>query len=224
MTITTKVLTLLWPVASLLLGACGAPPTVGEELDPSAGALVAARGDGAIATKGAPTVSGGDVLFLPKKSQFCTDEYVAYVVYPMTICTPPIIGGGANAELARVAAPASSAVSAGASLAAQDSGFAASSTLSPFCHVSGGPWFADVKTTDSCIMGVPDHSVLSILSAPQPFSTFWDGDINSVPPPFNPNVSAFVGEGCACCPGFISCPDGRCLPFGFSCDNNGPPA
>lgn len=215
MAIKTKVLRWVGTVSVWLSGACGIAPTA----DPSQETLAATASD---LTKAAPIATGGGVLLIPPKSRYCTDELVAYVVYPMTVCTPPIIGGTAT-TLARVAASAAAAVSSGASLSAQDSGFAAASTLSPFCHVNGGPWFADVKTTESCILGVPDRSVLAIIAAPQPFSTSWDGDISAVPPPFNPNVFALKGTVCDCCPGFISCLDGRCLPPGVSCDNNGPP-
>jgi hypothetical protein len=226
MAIKTKVLSLLVPASGLLLGACDVPPMdpSQETLATSTADLVATKGDSVLATKAGAVGSGGGVPLAPN-SRSCTDKYVGFMVYTMIDCTPPALGGTAT-ELARVAASPALAVSPAspvASLAAVDSGFATGSTLSPFCRILGGPWYTEVKTTESCIMGVPDFSTLAILSAPQPFSTSWNGDLGDMPPPFNPNIFAFAGSVCECCPGFISCPDGRCLPHGFSCNNNGPP-
>ncbi len=167
-------------------------------------------------TKDPPPVQKASVTPRLAKQRSCVKNYDAYVVYPMTVCFPPgdllgpdLAGAKAQAEL-----PGWSPVS----QPARYYKLSRSSAARLFCRVSGGPWYAQVTTTESC--DVPDQSVLTITGAPQPLTVVWFGGINDVPPPFNPNSFAFEGETCSCCGGFTSCPDGRCVPHGVSCTIN----
>lgn len=168
-----------------------------------------------------PGRSGGLVPML-KKQRSCATNYVGYVAYPMTVCdrwgefvtgldwktiaTSPSVPGWI---------PASQSVKHFKLSAARS----AESRLSPFCRVSGGPWFAQVTTTESCDDAIPDFSMLEIIAAPQPFAIYWTGDLRDIPPPFREQDFTLAGlPSCSCCGGFTQCPDGRCVPHGTSCD------
>jgi hypothetical protein len=160
---------------------------------------------------------------LMTKQQACTKKYAAYVVYPMTVCFPPThLLGVAETDLAAATAQANPAGWSPASQATRYyklSGSRIARFTPLFCRVSGGPWEAEVTTTESCD-DLPDQSVLEIGDAPQPLTVQWSGGINDIPPPFNPNTFILVAaETCTCCSGFVQCPTGECVPIGVTCPN-----
>jgi hypothetical protein len=88
-----------------------------------------------------------------------------------------------------------------------------------FCRVSGGPWFAQITTTESCNDLIPDVSSLEILGAPEHFAIQWPADLRDIPAPFREQDFSLAGSPlCICCGGFMQCPDGRCVPPGTSCE------
>jgi hypothetical protein len=192
------------------------------ELPPQiANNLVPTKIDNVFMTKSPPPVRKAPVaVTLLPKQRSCIKNYDAYVIYPMTVCFPPAI---LTDELELAAAktqtdpPGWSPASGSARYYKLSQSSSARFANPLFCRVSGGPWYAQVTTTESCDDSVPDNSVLAILGAPQPLTVTWFGGINDVPPPFNPNLFAFEGESCPCCSGFTQCPDERCVPHGVSC-------
>lgn len=166
--------------------------------------------------------SGGIVPML-KKQRSCTTKYAGFnVIYPMIVCSPwPDLVTGldlqAFADSPSVPnwTPASQSVKHLNLSAARAAAF----RLSPFCRVSGGPWFAQVTTTESCDDAIPDFSMLEIIGAPQRFSIEWIGDLRDIPAPFSEQQFSLWGlPSCSCCAGFTHCPDGRCVPHGSRCD------
>jgi len=154
-----------------------------------------------------------------KKQRSCTTRYAGFnIIYPMTVCFPwPDLVTGLVAASSRVPdwTPAAQSVKHVNLSAARAAAF----RLSPFCRVSGGPWFAQVTTTESCDDAIPDQSVLEIIGAPQPFSIQWTGDLRDIPAPFSEQQFSLWGPpSCSCCAGFTQCLDGRCVPHGTSCD------
>ena len=154
-----------------------------------------------------------------KKQRSCTTRYAGFnIIYPMTVCFPwPDLVTGLVAASSRVPdwTPAAQSVKHVNLSAARAAAF----RLSPFCRVSGGPWFAQVTTTESCDDAIPDQSVLEIIGAPQPFSIQWTGDLRDIPAPFSEQQFSLWGlPSCSCCAGFTQCPDGSCVPHGTSCD------
>jgi hypothetical protein len=161
-----------------------------------------------------PSAASG--ILLRPKQQSCTTTYTGYVVYPMKVCSPPTFPGAGFLQVGG-AVPRSTP----ASRSTANFDFSASVAFdrwSPFCHLSGGPWFARVTTTESCDDVVPNRSVLEIIAAPEPFAIVWDGNLKDIPAPFREQDFGFAGMACDCCAGFTQCPDGRCLPHGVSCD------
>ena len=160
----------------------------------------------------------GSILPMLKKQRSCTTTYAGFVVYPMTVCFPwPDLVTGLVAASSRIpnSTPAAQSVKHLNLSAARAAAF----RLSPFCRVSGGPWFAQVTTTESCDDAIPDFSMLEIIAAPEPFSIQWTGDLRDIPAPFSEQQFFLWGApSCSCCAGFTQCPDGRCVPHGTSCD------
>lgn len=177
--------------------------------------------DSVFMTKSPPPVQKAPTIKpLKPKQQSCVLNYDAYVIFPMTVCFPPAILTD-ELELANAktqADPQGWSAASGPVRYNKLSQFRTVRFPNPlFCRVSGGPWFAQVKTTESCEDTVPDTSVLTILGAPQQLTVVWSGGITDIPPPFNADSFAFEGESCSCCGGFVSCPDGSCKPRGSSC-------
>jgi hypothetical protein len=162
------------------------------------------------------------ILPMLEKQRSCTTKYWGYVDYPMTVCSgwgDFVTGLGSKTVVAspNVAdrMPPSRSVE-HLKLSAVPS---VASRVSRFCHVSGGPWAAQVTTTEFCNDYVPDFSVLEIVGAPEPLSIQWSGDITNIPTPFRKQDFVLAGTPvCSCCGGFSECPDGRCVPRGTSCD------
>lgn len=182
-----------WPATCLHISAAGIANSDGPAVSP---ALQAFQGTS-----------------LKAKQKSCTMSYAGYVVFPMTVCDPPVVlGGGVLSQRtgASSVAPDSPHVNGAAPRGAAIGG-------GMFCHVRGGPWFAQVTTTEFCA-DIPDSSTLKIIGAPQAFAISWSGDITQIPAPFRAQDFSFSGQSCRCCGGFTECPDGRCVPHGVSCD------
>jgi hypothetical protein len=209
---------------SVLILSCNRTPDPNDvvnrlpELPPEVAAnLTSTKIDNVLMTKDPPPVHG-DVKPLDTP-RACIKRYVAYVVYPMTICFPPDVlrEGELVSAKAQADAPGWSPASQPATRYYKLSKI---DRLPSICRVSGGPWYAEVTTTEDCDGSA--ISALTITGAPQPFSVSWDGGINAVPPPFNPSSFALAGQNCQgqCCGGFDQCLNGKCVPRGVSCDNH----
>ena len=205
---------------SVLILSCNRTPDPNEvvnrlpELPPQLAAnLTSTKIDNVLMTKDPPPVQKVAVKPLIPIGKSCAKNYVAYVNYPMTVCFPP--DAAPLEELTFAKAQADPPGWSPASQPARYYKLSRSGAARLFCRVNGGPWFARVTTTESCDNRI--NSALAITGAPQFLTVIWSGEIDDVPPPFNPNYFALQGEVCSCCG--TQCPDGTCRPNGISCPN-----
>jgi hypothetical protein len=190
------------------------PPQVADNLAPTGI-------DNVLMTKAPAPVHKPGIKPLAPKPRSCVIKYWGFVIYPLTVCSPPdfLVTTDEVKAVERQASPSGwSPLLPTARYYKLSRSSATARVGSLFCSQKGGPWYAEVTTQTSCDDSVPDHSKLDIIAGPQPFEVVWDGDLRDVPPPFDPNSFGSAHEDCNCCPQFVQCPDGRCLPRNSTCD------
>src|SRR5262245_18428563 len=87
----------------------------------------------------------GEVAPMSEKQRSCTTPYSGYVAYPMSVCS----GCG---DLVRGLDWQTVAASPRELSAATPN---AESRVSRFCRLSSGSWFAQLRTTESCVDSMP---------------------------------------------------------------------
>ena len=166
-----------------------------------------ARG-GAVADK-----AGGVVTPALQRAQSCETTFRAYVShhFPTTVCETII--PDLKFDTFAAAGPIS-----GQRSKRSPKSFRLSDRLQRFqhCRTIALPFIGEVRTTQHCSDALPDSSVLEVYGHPE-LSTFWNGGINEIPPPYNSNWFGFVGQSCSCCGATQQCPDGSCIPLNKSC-------
>jgi hypothetical protein len=151
------------------------------------------------------TVELAQTLLAPPDKE-CTKTFSAYVshYFPVTVCEPSTyeLPGDNVTQAYRSALTTTFTLPTGwflRSAEAHRKGFPVLQT----CRVYTIPFRAKVDTTVPC-GGDPNHplSVLEVFDHPE-LTISWNGGIEDIPAPYNPNWFDFVGESCSCCPGAI---------------------
>src|SRR5262249_356615 len=116
-------------------------------------------------TKSPPPVHNPGVLPRISKAQACVKTYAGYVIFPLTVCMPSsdlIVTGEAAAIEAQTAPLRWSPSWQGARYYGLSKSSVARINARLFCRQSGGPWYAEVTTRESCDDAIPDQSSLDI--------------------------------------------------------------